>query len=109
MEITTRQVTEADYDFLITLRIEAMGGYAEKIYDWDENAQKEYFKKTFKPGKMIADKAGCGVSGGTVVPSSAHAHKGAHQNSCRSLPSLTRCDFDTPHTGSSWSNSSFLP
>jgi GNAT superfamily N-acetyltransferase len=52
MKITTRQVTKADYDFLIALRIETMGRYAEEIYGWDEDAQKEYFRKTFKPKSM---------------------------------------------------------
>lgn len=52
MKTTTRQVAGADYDFLFALRIEAMGSYAEKIYGWDEDTQKEYFRKTFKPEDM---------------------------------------------------------
>ncbi len=49
MKITTRQVTEADYDFLSALRIEAMKGYIEEVYGWDEEFQQDYFRKSFKP------------------------------------------------------------
>ena len=52
MKITTRQVSVADYDFLLALRSETMGRYAEKIYSWDEDTQEEYFRKTFKPKDM---------------------------------------------------------
>ncbi len=62
MKITTRQVTEADYDFLLVLRNEAMKGYVEEVYGWDEAFQEEYFRKSFKPQhKKIIQYAGIDV------------------------------------------------
>ena len=45
-------MTAADYDFLLALRMEAMGIYVEKIYGWNKAYHQNYFKKSFNPHDM---------------------------------------------------------
>lgn len=41
-----RDITEADYDFIYTVKKEAYKKYVEQIWGvWDESAQKNYFEK----------------------------------------------------------------
>lgn len=46
-----RQATDADYDFLYTLHVQAMRPYIEATWGWQEEWQQEYFALKFDPRK----------------------------------------------------------
>lgn len=49
MDVTLRQATAADYDFLYSLHRQAMRPYVEATWGWVEAWQEEYFCKKFDP------------------------------------------------------------
>lgn len=59
MNITLRQATTADYDFLYDLHRQAMRPYVDATWGWVEAWQEEYFRKKFDPApRQIIQVAG---------------------------------------------------
>ena len=53
--ISTRNATDADFDFLFELHRQTMGPYVEQTWGWDETWQRNYFKQHFmsRPCEVI--------------------------------------------------------
>ncbi|MDX1520004.1 MAG: GNAT family N-acetyltransferase [Anaerolineae bacterium] len=63
-QVTLRQATMADYDFLYNLKKAALRAYVEPIWGWDEVRQQDLFKKKFDPAQrqiVVHDGADIGV------------------------------------------------
>ena len=60
-----RSITERDYDFIYRVKKDAYKKYVETCYgSWDEEQQKEYFKKfieAYKDGAFIITSAGIDI------------------------------------------------
>lgn len=49
MNLTTRQATKADHDFLWDVKIAAEKQYVQRVFGWDEKVQRDYFERDFNP------------------------------------------------------------
>ena len=49
MEVSTRQASQADFEWLYELKVASRRRYIEAVYGWDDDAQRKFFKDDFRP------------------------------------------------------------
>ncbi len=72
-EISLRDATDEDYEFLYRLHREALKDYIDQTWGWDEDWQAAYFRKNFDlTGKKIIQQGGQDVGCIAVLDESEH-------------------------------------
>jgi ribosomal protein S18 acetylase RimI-like enzyme len=72
-QVSLRPAVEADFDFLYSLHREALKGYIEQIWGWDEGWQQDYFRERFElAGKRIIQYGGEDIGGLAVQDEGEH-------------------------------------